>query len=434
MNARNTLSEGKNGILNIGGVNVKDLASLYGTPLYVFDKAHIKNVCKTFAESLDKYYGKGKIFYASKAFCCKEIYRIVKEAGLGADVVSSGEIFTALSAGAAAENLCFHGNNKSFTDLEYAIKCGVGYIVIDSLSEIDDIEEICERLKVKQRVLLRVNPGVEAHTHHYIQTAKPDSKFGFSIENGDADVAAKKLLLKSHVDFCGLHCHIGSQIFEKTSFLIAVEKMTDYYKKVSEDFGVKLSVLNLGGGFGIYYTDSDPKFSCEDYADYIKCICEKLCACLTEKGLEKPYLIFEPGRAIVGEAGITLYTVGRIKKITGLKNYLSVNGGMFDNPRFALYQAKYTVLAAERLNEKPNTVYTVAGKCCESGDVIAENVSLPEMREGEILAVLSTGAYNYSMASNYNRNFVPPVVMAENGKSYLCVKGQNFEDLVRNDL
>ncbi|MBQ6727470.1 MAG: diaminopimelate decarboxylase [Clostridia bacterium] len=434
MNARDTLSEGKNGRLQIGGVDVKDLASLYGTPLYVFDKTHIKNVCKTFAESLDKYYGKGKIFYASKAFCCKEIYRIVKEAGLGADVVSSGEIFTALSAGADAQNLCFHGNNKSFTDLEYAIQSGVGYVVVDALSEIDDIDAICAKHNVKQRVLLRVNPGVEAHTHHYIQTAKPDSKFGFSIENGDADIAAKKLLLKSHVDFCGLHCHIGSQIFEKTSFLIAVEKMTDYYKKVSEDFGAKLSVLNLGGGFGIYYTDADPKFGCADYADYIKCVCEKLCECLAEKGLEKPYLIFEPGRSIVGEAGITLYTVGRIKRIAGLKNYLSVDGGMFENPRFALYQAKYTVLAAERLNDKPDTTYTVAGKCCESGDVIAENVNLPEMREGELVAVLSTGAYNYSMASNYNRNFVPPVVMAENGKSYLCVKGQTFNDLVRNDV
>ncbi|MBP5467105.1 MAG: diaminopimelate decarboxylase, partial [Clostridia bacterium] len=281
---------------------------------------------------------------------------------------------------------------------------------------------------------LRVNPGVEAHTHHYIQTAKPDSKFGFSVENGDADNAVKKLIAKPNVDFCGLHCHIGSQIFEKTSFLIAAEKMIDYYKKVSEDFGAKLSVLNLGGGFGIYYTDADPKFHAEDYADYVKCVCEKLCACLAEKGMEKPYLIFEPGRAIVGEAGITLYSVGRIKRITGLKNYLSVNGGMFENPRYALYQAKYTVLAAERLNDKPDMVYTVAGKCCESGDVIAENVSLPEMREGELLAVLSTGAYNYSMASNYNRNFVPPVVMAENGKSYLCVKGQTFDDIVRNDL
>lgn len=435
MNTRETLSVNENGRLQIGGVDVKDLASLYGTPLYVFDKAYIKNICKVFSESIDKYYGGyGKIFYASKAFSCKEIYRIVGECGLGADVVSAGEAFTALSVGFNSANMCFHGNNKSFADLRYAVEHKIGYIVIDSLSEIDDISEICKELGVRQKVLLRVNPGVEAHTHHYIQTAKPDSKFGFSIENGDADVAVKRLIKAEGIDFCGLHCHIGSQIFEKTSFIIAVDKMTDYYKKVSEDFGVKLTTLNLGGGFGIYYTDGDPKFNVQDYADYIKTICETLNACAEKKNIEKPFLILEPGRSIVGEAGITLYTVGRIKEITGLKNYLSVDGGMFENPRFALYQAKYTVLAAERLNEKPQIKYTVAGKCCESGDIIAENILLPEMREGELVAVLSTGAYNYSMASNYNRNFIPPVVMAENGKSYICVKKQDFNDIVRNDV
>ena len=434
MNTRDTLSIMENGYLQIGGVNVKDLASLYGTPLYVFDKAHIKNICQTFADSLNKYYGLGKVFYASKAFSCKEIYRIVKEKGLGADVVSSGELFTALKAGFNAADLCFHGNNKSLSDLEYAVKNGIGYIVIDALSEIDDLNYICKKLKVNQKALLRVNPGVEAHTHHYIQTAKPDSKFGFSIENGDADIAVQKLVNANNIDFCGLHCHIGSQIFEKTSFLIAIDKMTDYYKKVCEKFDAKLSVLDLGGGFGIYYTDADPKFDYKDYADYVKCICEKLSVSLKEKGINKPYLILEPGRSIVGEAGITLYTVGRIKNISGLKNYLAIDGGMFENPRFALYQAKYTAIAAEKANEKPTTVYTVAGKCCESGDVIAEDVILPEMKEGEIIAILSTGAYNYSMASNYNRNFIPPVAMVENGKSYLCVKKQDFDDLVRNDI
>ena len=210
--------------------------------------------------------------------------------------------------------------------------------------------------------------------------------------------------------------------------------MTDYYKKVSVDLGANLSVLNLGGGFGICYTDADPKFALNDYADYVKTICETLTNCVAKKGINKPYLILEPGRSIVGEAGVTLYTVGRIKEIKGLKNYLSIDGGMFENPRFALYQAKYSVVAAEKGNAKPTKTYTVAGKCCESGDVIAENVTLPEMQEGEILAVLSTGAYNYSMASNYNRNFVPPVVMVKDGKSYLAVKPQNFEDLIRHDL
>ena len=435
MNTRETLSVNENGRLQIGGVDVKDLASLYGTPLYVFDKAYIKNICKAFSDSLNEYYGGyGKIFYASKAFSCKEIYRIIGDAGLGTDVVSVGETFTALSVGFNSENMCFHGNNKSISDLRYAIENKIGYIVIDSFSEIEDIAVLCRELKVRQKVLLRVNPGVEAHTHHYIQTAKPDSKFGFSIENGDADIAAKKLLAAKEIDFCGLHCHIGSQIFEKTSFIIAVEKMTDYYKKISEVYGATLTTLNLGGGFGIYYTDSDPKFSTDDYADYIKTICETLTLCVEKKQIKKPYLILEPGRSIVGEAGITLYTVGRIKTITGLKNYLSIDGGMFENPRFALYQAKYTVVAAENMQKQPSVKYTVAGKCCESGDIIAENVLLPEMHEGDLLAVLSTGAYNYSMASNYNRNFIPPVVMVEDGKSYVCVKKQDFRDIVRNDV
>lgn len=435
MNTRDTLSVIENGHLQIGGVDVKDLASLYGTPLYVFDKAYIKNICKVFSESIDSYYGGfGKIFYASKAFSCKEIYRIVGNMGLGADVVSTGEMFTALSVGFNSENMCFHGNNKSFADLKYAVENKIGYIVIDSLSEIEDIIKICKELKTRQKVLLRVNPGVEAHTHHYIQTAKPDSKFGFSIENGDADIAAERLVVADCIDFCGLHCHIGSQIFEKTSFGIAVDKMTDYYKKVTDTYHANLSVLNLGGGFGIYYADGDPKFTPEDYADYVKTVCEQLNKNICKKGIKKPYLILEPGRSIVGEAGITLYTVGRIKKITGLKNYLSIDGGMFENPRFALYQAKYSVVAAERLQDKPQIKYTIAGKCCESGDIIAEDVLLPEMHEGELVAVLSTGAYNYSMASNYNRNFIPPVVMVENGKSYLCVKKQDFNDIVRNDI
>ena len=434
MNTRETLCANEEGRLQIGGVDVIDLANSYGTPLYVFDKTYIETICKAFTESLKRHYGFGKIFYASKAFCCKEIYRIVGKFGLGADVVSSGEIFTAVSAGFNVADTCFHGNNKSFADLEFAVKSGVGYVVIDALTEIDDLNAICGKYSVKQKCLLRVNPGVEAHTHHYIQTSKPDSKFGFSIDNGDADIAVKKLISAENVDFCGLHCHIGSQIFEKKSFKIAVGKMVDYYKKVCIEFRADLSVLDLGGGFGIYYAEGDPKFGYADYADYVKTVCDELSDCVAHSGINKPFLILEPGRSIVGEAGITLYRVGRIKRISGLKNYLSVDGGMFDNPRYALYQAKYTVIAAERVNDAPKIRYTVAGKCCESGDLIVENVNLPEMHEGELIAVLSTGAYNYSMASNYNRNTVPPVVMAQNGKTYLCVKGQDLNDLIRNDL
>ena len=433
MNGRDTLKFNENGVLTVGGVTVTALAEQYGTPLYVFDKDRIEKVARAFSDTLSRCYGKGKIFYASKAFCCKDIYKTVGACGLGADVVSAGEIQTAINAGFDLTDVCFHGNNKSKGDLIFAIKSGVGYIAVDAVSEIDDIESICADLKVKQKVLLRVNPGVEAHTHHYIQTAKPDSKFGFSVDNGDAEKVADILANCKNADFCGLHCHIGSQIFEKTSFGIAVEKMTDFYKKLSEKIS-GLRVLDLGGGFGIYYTDADPKYTLSAYAEYVKYICEKLTACINEKGIDKPYLILEPGRSIVGEAGITLYTAGRIKTITGLKNYLSVNGGMFDNPRYALYQAKYTVIAAERGFDKPEKKYVIAGKCCESGDLIAEEAYLPEMKEGELVAVLSTGAYNYSMASNYNRNVVPPVVMVKDGKSYLAVRGQTLKDVTGYDL
>ena len=434
MFTKKVLDKSENGVLKIGGIEATELVKKYGTPLYVFDKGKIKDICTAFADRIKNNYGYGKIYYASKAFSCKDIYRTVEKCGLGADVVSVGELYTALSVGFPVADICFHGNNKSYDDLLYAIKSGVQYIVIDALSEIDDIDGICKDLNVKQKVLLRVNPGVEAHTHHYIQTATPDSKFGFSLANGDAFSAMEKLLGKENVDFCGLHCHIGSQIFEKNSFMLAVEKMTDTIADIKAKYGKIISVLNLGGGFGIYYAEGDPVFSAADYADYVKTVCDKLSECVQKKNIEKPYLILEPGRSIVGEAGTTLYTVGRIKKITGLKNYLAINGGMFDNPRYALYQAKYTVVAAERLNDKPTVKYTVAGKCCESGDIIAESVYLPDMKEGEIVAVLSTGAYNYSMASNYNRNLVPAVVMAENGESYICVKGQNLEDLLRNDI
>ena len=434
MFTKKTLNSCEDGSLSIGGISAKKLAEKYGTPLYVFNKGQIIETCNAFNNTLERYYGKGKIFYASKAFSCKEIYRIVKTCGLGADVVSSGELFTALSANFDAKDVCFHGNNKSYDDLMYAITNKIGYIVADADSEIDDIDEICEKTGIKQKVLLRINPGVEAHTHHYIKTATVDSKFGFSVFNGDADTMIEKLLTKKHLDFCGLHCHIGSQIFEKNSFLIAVEKITDFCVKIKEKYHKSISVLDLGGGFGIYYAEGDPVFTYDEYAGYVKDICEKLNENLTCKKLEKPYLILEPGRSIVGEAGTTLYTTGRIKKISGVKNYLSVDGGMFDNPRFALYQAKYTAVAAERINDKPTEKYTIAGKCCESGDIIAENVDLPKMREGEILAILSTGAYNYSMASNYNRNAVPQVVMVENGNSYVCVKRQTLDDIVRNDI
>lgn len=364
MNTRDTLRVNDAGHLEIGGIDTVDLVKKYGTPLYVMDKIYIKKMCEVYRDTLENEYGNGLICYASKAFSCKEMYRIANEQNIGIDVVSAGELYTATTVNFPKEKICFHGNNKTNAELEFAVKYGVGTIILDSLSEADKLDKIASDNGIIQNVLIRVNPGVEAHTHHYIQTAKIDSKFGFSISNGDAFSAVKYVADKQNLKLKGLHCHIGSQIFEKKSFAIATEKMVAFYKTVFDELGIEFDVLNLGGGFGIWYGSDDAKLSVKDYADYIKTISETLKSCVKKNRIKKPYLILEPGRSIVGEAGITLYTVGHIKEIKNVKNYLSIDGGMFDNPRFALYQAKYTVCPADRMYEKPVKTYTIAGKCC----------------------------------------------------------------------
>ena len=432
MNERDTLKI-VNNHLEIGGVVCTDLVKEYGTPLYVYDKSYIKKVCSVFKSALNDEYGNGCVSYASKAFCCKDIFRTINGEGLGIDVVSSGELYTALSVNFPPELIIFHGNNKTYKELEYAISNNVGLIVVDALTELDDIDFIAKKINKTQDVLIRVNPGVEAHTHHYIQTAKPDSKFGFSLEINALQVVERVLNYKN-INLKGLHCHIGSQIFEEKSFSIACDKMIKFYREVKDKLNYEFDVLDVGGGFGIYYSNDDKKMRLEDYRSFVKIIAKSINENLLKYQIKKPYLILEPGRSIVGEAGLTLYTAGRIKEIEGLKNYISIDGGMFENPRYALYQARYSVVLPNRMLDKPIKSYTIAGKCCESGDLIAEDVLLPEVKEGEILAVLSTGAYNYSMASNYNRNLVPPIVMVEDGKHYLAVKPQTEEDLIRNDL
>ncbi len=423
-----------NNDLCIGGVKCLSLKEKYGTPLYVFCEDYIEKMCQTFTESINKYYGLGAVSYASKAFSCKEIYRLIDKYSMWADVVSDGEMYTALSSGFSSKKLIFHGNNKTDLEIEYALNNKIKYFVLDSYEEVDKLEELLALKNITQDVLIRVNPGVEAHTHHYIQTAKVDSKFGFSIDNKEAEKFIKYVKTKKNINLVGLHCHIGSQIFDVNSFLLAVDKMTDFYKYLKLNYNLEFDVLNLGGGFGIWYSDNDRKFDFLDYEDFLKTIFNHLNSKIIENKIKKPFLIIEPGRSIVGEAGCTLYTVGSIKKIPNVKNYVSVDGGMFDNPRFALYQAKYTVLSANKYLEDKKDAYTVAGKCCESGDIIAENVSLPNIKRGDVLCVLSTGAYNYSMASNYNRNIIPAVVFVKNGKSRLIVKRSDISDIVKNDI
>ncbi len=435
MNERDTLKINDKGHLEIGGMDAVEIAKKFGTPIYVFDEQHIRNMMRVYKNTIDRdYSGNGIVLYASKAFSCMSIYAIANQENIGVDVVSGGELFTAIKAGFPADKIYMHGNNKLISELNFAIDSKVGTIVVDSYREADILDSLCAERKIKQNVLIRINPGVEAHTHAFVQTARTDSKFGFSVSDGAAENMTAHVLSKDNLVLRGYHCHIGSQIFEKQSFVLAANKVMDFMAKTKVRLGFEANTLNIGGGFGIWYNDEDPKLQLSDYADYLKSLISAVKNKAKEHNLKEPYLVIEPGRSIVGEAGITLYTVGAIKEITGIKKYVAIDGGMFENPRYALYQSKYTVLLANRANEECTEKVSVAGKCCESGDLVAVDVPLPKAESGDIMAVLSTGAYNYSMASNYNRNFIPPAVLVNNGKADYIIKPQNYEDLVRNDV
>lgn len=435
MNERATLRVNEKGHLEIGGADCVELANRFSTPLYVYDEAHIRNMMRVFKNTIkEEYNGNGQVLYASKAFSCEAVYAIARSEKIGVDVVSGGELYTALKAGFPAEEIYFHGNNKLERELEFALDGKVGTIVVDSYREADILNEMCLTRGIKQNVLVRINPGVEAHTHAYVQTARTDSKFGFSVADGAAKTVCEYVLAKSNLCLKGYHCHIGSQIFEKQSFVIAAEKVLDFSSTIKKELGFEASIINLGGGFGVWYTDDDPKLRLNDYNDYLKAVISAVKRKVKEHSLKEPYLLIEPGRSIIAEAGTTLYTVGAIKNIPGIKKYVAIDGGMFESPRYALYQSKYTVLLANRANEPCTEKVSIAGKCCESGDLIAVDVPLPEAKSGDILAVLTTGAYHYSMASNYNRNFIPAAILVNEGKADYILKPQTYEDLVRNDL
>lgn len=434
IHTRDTLKINEKGHLEIGGADCVALAEQFSTPLYVFDEAYIRRMMRIYQDTINtEYQGKGLVLYASKAFSCEAVYSIARSEGIGVDVVSGGELYTALRAGFPADKITMHGNNKLPYEIEQALDARIGMIVVDSHSEADFIEQEAEKRGIVQNVLIRINPGVEAHTHAYVQTATPDSKFGFSVANGAAEEMTGYVLSKPHLRLHGYHCHIGSQIFEKQSFVLAVRKNLAFMAEMKVKLGFEADFLNMGGGFGIWYAEGDAMIDVDGYADYLRALITTVKEGCEELGLRLPYLYLEPGRSIVGEAGITLYTVGAIKEIPGIRKYIAIDGGMFDNPRYALYQSKYTAILANRAAEEATELVSIAGKCCESGDLIGVDFNLPKANTGDILAVLSTGAYNYSMASNYNRNLIPPVVLVKDGKAEYIVKPQSYEDLVRND-
>ncbi len=422
----------QNGQLTIGGVAAEKLVEEYGTPLYVMDEQTIREACRSFRQSMETYYnGNGKVLYASKAFSCKEMYRIARQEGIGIDVVSGGEMYTALQADFSPENIFFHGNNKTNAELEMAVQNDIGHIVIDDFTEIERLEGIAAAQYKTVAVMLRIKPGIDAHTHEFIRTGQNDSKFGFTLENGEALQAVKNTLQKEHLTLTGFHCHIGSQIFSTEPFGLAAEVMTEFMALVAKETGHTVSELNLGGGFGIRYTEQDTPVAAEDFMKVASTALKNACK---RWNFPMPTVYIEPGRSIVGPAGCTLYRVGSIKTIPNLRTYVAVDGGMTDNPRYALYRAEYDAVIANRADAPKDFVATIAGKCCESGDLIGEGIKIQRPEIGDILAVLATGAYNYSMASNYNRTPRPAVVMVKDGNSRFVVRRETFEDLVSKDV
>ena len=426
------LAINEKGHLTFGGYDTVELAGEYGTALMVMDEAVLRHRCRTYRQAMTEYLPAGSMpLYASKALSFKRIYRIMQEEGMGIDVVSSGELRTAASAGFPMENVYFHGNAKTDADIRFAIENRIGYFVCDSADELDAIDKEAARQGVRQKVLLRLTPGIDPHTHEKISTGRIDCKFGAVIENGQAEALVLRALSKEHVDLRGYHCHIGSQIFDHAPFCDAAVLMLQFMAQIRDKHGYCAQVLNLGGGMGVPYIENDPAI---DYGENIRSIGKLIADTCWKLELPLPVVLMEPGRSIVADAGLTLYTVSTIKKIPGFKNYVAVDGGMADNPRFALYQADYTVLPASRMNDKRDFLCTLAGCCCESGDLIQENITLPELRRGDLVAVLTTGAYNYSMASNYNRIPRPPIVMLGENGPYVAVRRERLDDLLEYDI
>ena len=412
------------GVLVVGGCRADDLAHEFGTPLIVFDRATFENRARSFAVAA----GAANVFYAAKAFCCVAVAQLTQRLGLSMDVCSGGELTTALAGGMPAERLIFHGNNKSPGELEHARGAGVGRVVVDSFDEIDGIKTAGLRTKL----LVRVTPGVEAHTHEFVQTGQEDSKFGFTLAADVAMVAIERTASVDECELIGIHAHIGSQIFETTPFELAIDRIGDFLVEAKRRHGFEAQELNLGGGFGIAHTRDevtpDPEKSVRQVLDAVD-------SAFRERDLSRPRVCFEPGRAIAGPTSVTLYEVGTVKRIPGVRTYVSVDGGMSDNIRPPLYGARYEAFLANRAHAPDGPRVTIAGKHCESGDVLIKDVHLPDdVAPGDLLCIPATGAYTYSMANNYNRVARPAVVMVDRGRATEIIRRETYDDLLRADL
>ncbi len=427
-----SLGVNENGHLTIENADTVSLAEQFGTPLIVYSESGIRNNCKAFVNSINEYYGgNGRVLYASKAFSCLEMCRIINEEKMGLDVVSGGELFTALKAGFPAEKIYFHGNNKSEAELEFAVKSNVGRIILDNCDEIGMLNEIAKKESKTVNVYMRIKPGIDAHTHSFVKTGQIDSKFGFALETGEAIECARILSQSGNLKLMGLHCHIGSQIFDIDPFVHAAEVMMKLICDLKSQLGIVIEELDLGGGFGIKYVESDKPVS---FSSYMKPVSKMIKACAEKYSLPIPFILIEPGRSIAGAEAVTLYKVGNVKNIPDVRTYVSVDGGMADNPRYILYRSDYTVMCANKASLEKSMTVTVAGKCCESGDLLQENAPVQPVEKGDILAILSTGAYNYSMASNYNRLPRPAVITVKNGQPKVIIKRETYEDIVKNDI
>ena len=413
--------------LEIGGCDVVELVQQYGSPLYILDEVSLRTACQQYRDALNQHYqGTSQVLYASKAWSCLAVCAIVGSEGLGIDVVSAGEILTALRAGVASSLIYFHGNNKSIEELSYALESGCT-IVVDNWHELKTLDRLAQEQISNPRIMLRLTPGIECHTHEYIQTGHIDSKFGFDPNEIEAVFA---FVAQSKLNCIGIHAHIGSQIFELQPHQDIGGVMVQWFKLADEKYGLKFSELNIGGGLGIRYVESDDPPSIEDW---VKAVVAGVTEAFTSAGLTLPKLLCEPGRSLIGSTCVTAYTIGGSKTVPDIRTYITVDGGMSDNPRPITYQSQYRAVVANRMSATLSQTVTIAGKHCESGDILIKDIQLPETNSGDILVVFGTGAYNYSMASNYNRLPKPAAVIVEGGASSLIIKRETREDLLRQD-